>query len=58
MLEKLNKVQVTHIIALIIVCICSYLAVVDKDIRREYVSMCLVGVVGWAFTRQKNKVNE
>lgn len=65
MLEKLNKVQIIHIIAMIIMITCSLIVIIaaidgiekNKDIIHEYFNLGLMGVLGWAFTQSKSKSN-
>jgi hypothetical protein len=65
MTEFLNRVQIINIIALVIILTCSALAIIlafkhtpipdgSMKVIDTYFQMCLVGLVGWAFTRSQN----
>lgn len=65
MTDFINRTQIINAIALIIILTCSILVVVlafkktavpDNSMKviETYFQMCLVGLVGWAFTRQQN----
>ncbi len=64
MWEKISKVLIVNVIALIIILTCSIITIIlifkpippeSKDLVREYFTMGLLGVVGWAFTQMKSK---
>ena len=64
MWEKLSKTSVQNAIAIIIIIVCSIIAIVstfypipkdNQNIVSVFYSTCLVGVIGWAFTQSKNQ---
>lgn len=56
MWDKLNRFQIINLIAFVIVLTCAFIAVTTKDptVQAKFMDMGLVGVIGWAFTRNKN----
>lgn len=64
MWEKISKVLIVNVIALIIILTCSIITLIvcfytippqNQDIVKLYFNMGLLGVVGWAFTQMKSK---
>jgi hypothetical protein len=64
MWEKISKVLIVNVIALIIIITCSVITLVvcfyplppaSQDLVKLYFNMGLLGVVGWAFTQMKTK---
>ncbi len=57
MLERLSKLHIQNIIALIIVVTCALIVLASKDVQLQskFFDMGMVGVIGWAFTQSKQK---
>jgi hypothetical protein len=64
MWEKIGKVMIVNVIALIIIITCSTITIISifkpippesKDLVNQYFNLCLLGVLGWAFTQAKNQ---
>ena len=66
MWEKLTRLHIQNIIALVIIITCSVIVLVSLfhppseraiDMINQFFNMSLVGVIGWAFTQSKNRSN-
>lgn len=64
MWEKMGKVLIVNVIALIIILTCSSIILIaifkpipaeSKELVNLYFQMGLLGVMGWAFTQAKNQ---
>jgi hypothetical protein len=63
MWEKIGKVLIVNVIALIIIITCAAITLIacfkpiptpSKELVSLFFNMSLVGVIGWAFTQSKN----
>lgn len=63
MWERLNKVQIQNVVAIIIVLTCSWLVLFgkynneSKELINKYFDLCLVVTLGWLFTYNKKNTN-
>lgn len=67
MLDKLSKLHIVNIMALIILLTCSTVVLVglfhgipeySKDFIKDYFNMGLLAALGWAFSASKTKNNQ
>lgn len=58
MWEKLNKVGIANVIAIVIVTVCSYIALTNPDKQDKFMDMGFGAVIGWAYMRSQSNKNQ